>query len=161
MKNKNVKLLLVPHDIEDNIVKDTITRLKKHGLTWSLYSETVNSNAQVLVLNTMGLLSRTYYYANCAYIGGGFNSGLHNTLEAAVYNIPVTFYGTDYHKYNEAIDLLGLEAATNVTNEEELLRAFNTYLSDTLLRTAISEKLKLFFEKNSNVTGRVLNSIKF
>ena len=60
----------------------------------------------VLILNTMGMLSRSYSYANLAYVGGGFNDGIHNILEPAVFYIPVSFFGSDFHKFNEAVDLI-------------------------------------------------------
>lgn len=156
----NVKLLLVPHDIEENLIKDTKNKLKQRNLSYSLFTdEQIDNNAQVLLLNTVGLLSRTYFYANCAYIGGGFNGGLHNTLEAAVYGVPVTFYGDQYINYNEAVGLIKIGAAKNVYNANDLSDLFRAYLTDKTLQQAISEKLEVFFSENSNSTEKVLKSI--
>lgn len=92
-------------------------------------------------------------------IGGCFDSGLHNTLEPAVYGIPVAFYGNDYEKYNEAVDLIKLGIAVNVANSEELLDVFNTFLADNYPIGEVKEKLSTYFESNANVTAKVLASI--
>jgi len=100
-----------------------------------------------------------YYYADCAYIGGCFDSGLHNTLEPSVYGIPITFYGNDYEKYNEAVDLIKLGTAVNVANSEELLDVFDTFLGNNYPINEVKEKLNTYFESNANVTAKVLAAI--
>ncbi len=159
LKNANIKLILVPHNIDESSIAETINQLKEHQLSYSLYTESINNEAQLLIVNTMGLLSKMYYYADCAYIGGCFDSGLHNTLEPAVYGIPVAFYGNDYEKYNEAVDLIKLGIAVNVANSEELLDVFNTFLADNYPIGEVKEKLSTYFESNANVTAKVLASI--
>ena len=127
----------------------------------ALYTETTGKDSKIIVLNVMGLLAKTYFYADVAYIGGGFNGGIHNCLEAAVYNVPVTFYGEEYIKFNEAVDLIELGAAINVKNNDELLIAFNNFLKDEKIRDGISKKINNFFESNLNITDKILSSIKF
>lgn len=155
----DTKLVIVPHNIEDALIKDTITKLKKHQLTYSLFTENINENTHVLVLNTMGLLSRSYHYAKIAYIGGGFDSGIHNCLEPAVYGIPVTFYGNDFSKYNEAVDLVNMGVAINVNSAEELKKAWTNSLQSENSDT--SKKLQAYFNENSNVSERIFSQIKF
>lgn len=159
LKNTNTKLILVPHNIDDNSISETVNQLKEHQVNYSLYTESINNEAQVLVVNTMGLLSKMYYYADCAYIGGCFDSGLHNTLEPSVYGIPITFYGNDYEKYNEAVDLIKLGTAVNVANSEELLDVFDTFLGNNYPINEVKEKLNTYFESNANVTAKVLAAI--
>ncbi len=161
LNSPNIKLVIVPHDIEDSLIKETISKLNKHQLKYSLFTETINENAQVLVLNTMGLLSRSYHYANQAYIGGGFNGGIHNCLEPAVFGIPVTFSGNDFAKYNEAIDLINLKAATNVNSAAELEKAWLDFFNSQQSSRKISENLNAYFESNSKVTERILKQIMF
>jgi 3-deoxy-D-manno-octulosonic-acid transferase len=161
--------------VDDKSIAETTALLNEHKVSYSLYMQTINNNAQVLVVNTMGLLSKMYYYADCAYIGGSFDGGLHNTLEAAVYGIPVVFYGDDYQNYNEAVDLLKLGTATTVANSDELANVFNTFLNfspypspqergvSPLLgdgREVLKEKLNLFFETHANATSKVLEALK-
>lgn len=160
MEEEPVKLVLVPHDIEEGLLQETISKLEKHQLPYSLFTGTIDITARVLVLNTMGLLSKSYYYADQAYIGGGFNGGIHNCLEAAVYGIPVTFYGENYVKYNEAVDLINMQAAVNVNSDGELKSVW-THFFEPARKKEISEMLEHYFETNANVTGRILQHIKF
>jgi 3-deoxy-D-manno-octulosonic-acid transferase len=157
----NTKLIIVPHDIEEDLLKETISKLDKHRLTYSLFSETINNDSQVLVLNTMGLLSKSYHYANQAYIGGGFDGGIHNCLEPAVYGIPVTFYGNDFQKYNEAVDLVNLKVAVNVNSIIELKKAWAGFIETQASSNEISEKLHAYFEANSKSTEKILVKIRF
>jgi 3-deoxy-D-manno-octulosonic-acid transferase len=161
MNFPDTKLIIVPHDIEEKLIKDTISKINKYKLSFCLYTEKIDPNAQVLVLNTMGLLSKSYYYASQAYIGGGFDSGIHNCLEPAVFGIPVTFYGNDFTKYNEAVDLVNLKTAININSSDELKKAWSEFSSQQQTSNKIQENLRAYFEANSNVTQRVLSKIKF
>lgn len=160
IKNENVKLLLVPHDIHEKYVNDTVTMLNKTSLSYSLFTETINNQADVLVLNTMGLLSKSYFYADCAYIGGGFSGGLHNCLEASVYGVPVTFYGDQYSRYNEVFELLNLKAAISVKDEASLEKAFRSFLFGNN-QQLVKQKLEIYFNSNHDISGKILNRIKF
>jgi len=73
----------------------------------------------------MGILSTVYQYGDIAYIGGGFGLGLHNTLEAAAFGLPVIF-GPNYQKFNEAIDLIDHGAAFSIKNQEEFEKCMET-----------------------------------
>lgn len=156
----DTKLIIVPHDIEASLLKDTVSKLKKHGLSYCLLTEGIDTNAKVLVLNTMGLLSKSYHYASVAYIGGGFNGGIHNCLEAAVYGVPVLFYGKDFHKYNEAVELTELKAAFNVNSIKELSESLRFSL-DEKHAAAIASRLDSYFESKGNVTQKILSQIIF
>lgn len=156
----NTKLMIVPHDIEDTLIKDTIAKLNKHKLNHSLFTGGVDANAQVLVLNTMGLLSKSYHYADVAYIGGGFDGGIHNCLEASVYGIPVSFYGEDYVKYNEAVDLVNLQLANNVNSAGELKSVWHHFFEKQDPKT-IAEQLQTYFDQHSRSTDRILSKISF
>lgn len=161
MNSPEVKLVLVPHDIEEKLIRDTISKLKRHQLSYCLFTEGIDVSAQVLVLDAMGLLSKSYYYANQAYIGGGFNGGIHNCLEPSVFGIPVTFSGSDFIKYNEAVDLVNLKTAANVNSISELKKAWLDFFVQQQSSNQIQEKLQAYFESNSNVTQRILIQIKF
>ena len=86
-------------------------------------------NAQVLLVDTMGLLSSIYPFGQVAYIGGGFGVGIHNTIEAAAYGKPVIF-GPNYDHFREAKGLIENGAARSIKNYSELEAAFNTALAN-------------------------------
>ena len=83
----------------------------------------------VLLVDNIGMLSAIYQYAHIAYIGGGFGAGIHNTLEAAAFGLPVIF-GPRYEKFQEAKDLIGLGAAISINSEAELSAAFSKLQKD-------------------------------
>jgi 3-deoxy-D-manno-octulosonic-acid transferase len=161
LNDPTVKLMIVPHDIEAHLLKETISKLNKYQFSFSLFTGPFDPNAQVLVLNTMGLLAKSYHYADQAYIGGGFDGGIHNCLEAAVYGIPVTFYGEDYVKFNEAVDLINLQCAVNVNSIGELRNVWHTFFEKQKNSNELSEKLKAYFDSHSQVTERILRHINF
>lgn len=162
-KIPDFKLILVPHSVDEKSISNVRSLLEKNELTYSLYSEQKPElKTNVLIVDAMGLLSKIYHYASVAYIGGGFNSGIHNILEPAVYLKPVMFYGgDDYHKFNEAIDLLNMGAAINVADTVQLQNALNVWISNKNETKEIESKLHAYFQKNSGTTERVLNFIKW
>jgi 3-deoxy-D-manno-octulosonic-acid transferase len=160
LNDKEVKLLVAPHNVDERSIRDTIGRINEKGLSYSLFSSPAQNNASIMVMDAMGILSRAYYYGDCAYVGGGFNNGLHNTIEPAVYGIPVIFYGNDYNRYNEAADLVSIGAARNVNSAKELDEALKTFLYNQVVRQKIAASLEQLFRKNMNVTGRVIAAIQ-
>lgn len=159
----NVKLIFAPHNIDQKSIQNLEQQLSKNNLPYSMYSKQMfEPEKQILIVDAMGLLSKLYHYADVAYIGGGFNSGIHNCLEPAVYFKPIVFYGgDDFHKYNEAVDLLKMGAAKNISSEIELQKALEFFLSDEKTTSEISNKLDVYFQKNSGTTERVLGFINW
>jgi 3-deoxy-D-manno-octulosonic-acid transferase len=91
-------------------------------------------------------------------VGGGFGAGIHNTLEAAVYGLPVAF-GTKYHKFKEACDLIELGVGRSVKNEAELKAWFNELKTDADYLVRLSAIAKVYVNQNKNVTEKVVKSI--
>ena len=90
-----------------------------------VYKENINNN-NVLILDNIGVLSNVYKYGELAYIGGGFNAGIHNILEAAAFGLPIIF-GPNYQKFKEAKDLIALKGAKSITNYSELESTINSF----------------------------------
>jgi len=159
-KNLNlfdVKFIIVPHDVEEKNIIKLSNLLAKNNFAFSLYSQQkLKNDAPILIVDTIGVLSKIYHYASVSYIGGGLNEGIHNCLEPAVYFKPVIFYGNDYHKFNEATELIALKAAKNISSAEELTVELKNYLNNTTALNEIQSNLKLYFEKKSGTTKKVL-----
>ncbi|RZK49865.1 MAG: 3-deoxy-D-manno-octulosonic acid transferase [Pedobacter sp.] len=118
--NPKWKCILAPHEVNDTHIKEILAQFK-NAITYSEsknLSPTSIAAAQVLVIDNIGLLSKLYPYGKIAYIGGGFGVGIHNTLEAAAYGIPV-FFGPKHQKFQEAQDLLRIGAAASIKNSAE------------------------------------------
>lgn len=130
-ENPSVKLILAPHDISESHIESIIKLLKNNFVrfTQAKTSETVKFNC--LIVDTIGLLSSIYQYANIAYIGGGFGNGIHNTLEAAVWNVPVVF-GPNYKKFREARELINIGGGFSVSNYDELKSNLDILFKDNI-----------------------------
>lgn len=114
-----VKLILAPHEIHHTHISAIEKQLKTPYALFSKAREMNYAQARVLIIDNIGMLSSLYRYGQVAYIGGGFGVSIHNTLEAAVYGIPVLF-GPQYHKFQEARDLLLCNGARTFLLYEEL-----------------------------------------
>jgi len=161
IKEKGVKLIIVPHEVEPRYTINTIKKINELGIKYALYSQDLHDEADILILDAMGLLSKIYKYADAAYVGGGFNGGLHNILEPGVFEIPVAFYGEHYVKYNEAVDLLALNVLTKVDSAKQLKETIKKQLFDETYREMVKSKVQQYFNENGHVTQKVLHSIQF
>ncbi|MGL4292421.1 MAG: 3-deoxy-D-manno-octulosonic acid transferase, partial [Bacteroidales bacterium] len=105
-RHPEMKLIIAPHEIHESHLTDIIGKLKRPYVKFSQLNEENAKQADCLLIDCIGLLSSIYRYGNAAYIGGGFGVGIHNVLEAAVYDIPVVF-GPNYSRFREACNLVG------------------------------------------------------
>ncbi len=125
-----VKFIIVPHEVD----AERITKLAKAlPCGSSLITKTDDENFchnQVLIINTIGMLSSLYRYATLAHIGNGFGSGIHNTLEAAVYGVPVIF-GPNYHKFQEAKDLIECGGGFSFHDTSSFLQLCNSLIKNS------------------------------
>jgi 3-deoxy-D-manno-octulosonic-acid transferase len=183
VKNSAVKIVIAPHEIK----KDHIFKLQQLFPDCVLYSELKNLfapgevktssiwssineqqekdlqkklvDAKTLIIDSMGLLSKLYYYATVTYVGGGFKSGIHNTLEAVVYGKPVLF-GPKYQKFKEAKDLMTEGAAFSVANAEELKIKMDHLLNDPSELSKAGTAAKNYVENNTGATAKILQFIQ-
>jgi len=124
-ENPQYNYIIAPHEMHH------ISHLQKQTgaqLFSTLNTENINSN-NVLIIDSIGILSSIYQYANIAYIGGGFGSGIHNILEAITFGLPVIF-GPNYKKFNEAKDLIAVGGSISIANYQELnlaIKHFNIF----------------------------------
>jgi len=111
---------------------------------------------QILIIDNIGMLSSLYQFGKVAYIGGGFGVGIHNTLEAAAFGLPVIF-GPEYDKFQEAKDLIALGAAQSISNANELNTAFEQFEGDE----QAGAKAKAYVADKKGATAQILNRIDF
>lgn len=114
------KFIIAPHEINESHLQELQERFPR-SVRFTHWEE--GHQSQILVINNIGMLSRLYQYGDIAYIGGGFGAGIHNTLEAAAFGLPILF-GPKYRKFQEAKDLIKIGAAKSVQNLAELQSAF-------------------------------------
>jgi len=114
----NVKFIIAPHEVHEGHISELIQKFKVPVCRYSQINGTIPVEARVLIIDTIGVLSAIYRYGSVAYIGGGFGKGIHNTLEAATYGIPVIF-GPNHKKFKEALDLIAAGAGFNINTGDD------------------------------------------
>ena len=116
------------------------------------------SNLKSIVIDNIGMLSSLYAYGDIAYIGGGFGAGIHNTLEAAAFGLPVIF-GPNYEKFNEARELITLKAGFSIANETQLKGIVDTLITDEAFYNITSKKTREYVEGKIGATGIIMGMI--
>ena len=129
-QNKHkMRFIIAPHEISANHIGALMQRAGKSAVRFSETNVEEVATAEILIIDSIGMLSQLYQYGTIAYIGGGFGVGIHNILEASAFGLPV-FMGPNYHKFNEAKELIELEGAFEVTKPDELIKKVNRLLND-------------------------------
>jgi len=123
------KFVIAPHEVNPQSLERVCSALEKPYTLYSTATPEELANAEVLIVDGYGYLVSVYRYGMLAYVGGGFTSGIHSTLEPAAFGLPVIF-GPDYQKFQEAHDMLSLGAATCINNYEELEMQIDSYRSN-------------------------------
>lgn len=152
------KFIFAPHEIgEDKI--DKLMSLLPAGQTvrFSTISQLTSAH-RILVIDNIGMLSSLYQYADVAYIGGGFGAGIHNTLEAAAFGLPVIF-GPNYQKFKEAKDLIALKAGISISNLEELTKAAALLMNDAAYRNFAGKESENYVANNIGATETIVRYI--
>jgi len=154
--SSNEKFIIAPHNINEKTIQDLQQSLLKKTI---LFSDKVKDNsAQVLIINTIGILTKIYSYADVAYIGGGFGVGIHNILEPASFGIPLII-GPNYHKFQEAVDLVRLKGCKVVEIKEDLIAELTTLYKDENYRLKKEKTTKSYIEKNIGASQIIMNFI--
>ncbi len=157
-KYPDIKFIFAPHEIGGDRIAGLISKLGDRGVKYSECNEDTDfNNIQVLVLDTMGMLSSVYQYAKWGYIGGGFGKGIHNTLEAATFGLPIAF-GPNHLKFKEACDLISLGGACSVSSTDELDRWFSA-LQNPEVRKDIGLKTLDFTTRRRGATSLITKTI--
>ena len=162
-QHTGAKLILVPHEIDEEHIHAIFNLYKGRVVKYSTISAmpsnmsrlNILQHAQVMVIDTIGLLSSIYRFGQVAYIGGGFGVGIHNTIEAAVYGVPVIF-GPSYHHFREAKGLIDASAARSIKNYNELEAALTTAFEQHEL---IGAKAAEYVESEIGATDRIYHAI--
>ncbi len=152
----NVRLILVPHEISENHIQ-SIQHLYPNAVRWT-QREQVNTHTNVLIVDAIGMLSSIYRYGHVAIIGGGFGKGIHNTLEAAVWKIPVLF-GPNYHKFDEAIALIEQNGGYHFDNEKQLHDRLNQFKNQPQYRETCGNNAYSFVMSSKGATALILEWI--
>ncbi len=154
----NLKVVFAPHEVTQANMNRLEQLLKTSHIRFSKAEENEVVRFQVLIIDSIGLLSSLYRYGNLAYIGGGFGVGIHNILEAATFGLPVIF-GPNYEKFKEAVDLKNLGGSFPVQNIQQFESTLNDFLADNSKLAEASAVCKNYVEKNVGSTNFIIKKV--
>lgn len=157
-KSNGLKLIIAPHEVSVANINRIQQLLKKRAICFSKAHISDIDTYDVLIIDSIGILSSLYQYGNIAYIGGGFGVGIHNILEAATFKLPVLF-GPNYKKFKEAVDLVNEKGAFPICNFVELESILNKLLSNKNKLKDASNICVKYIEKNVGATKLIINKV--
>lgn len=148
-KNSNQKIIIAPHDISENHLKNIESQLKNTFLRYSNLDKITNE--KIIIIDNIGLLSSLYQYTDIAIVGGGFTGKLHNILEAATFGIPILF-GPIHHRFQEANEFISAGAAYTFFDQKSLDENLNSLLKNEEKRKKSGETALKIVQKNIGAT---------
>ena len=159
-EHKDWRLLIAPHVIAEEHLKLILSLIKgKKVVRYTQTTPKEAADADVLIIDCFGLLSSMYNYGDVAYIGGGFGVGIHNTLEAAVWNMPVIF-GPNNKKFQEAQGLLKSGGGFEINTYEDFSGLMSSLMNDEAFLKQAGDKAGAFVAHLAGATDKVLASVK-
>ncbi|RAR47764.1 3-deoxy-D-manno-octulosonic acid transferase [Flavobacterium lacus] len=164
--SENVKFIIAPHNIKSEQILELQKSITKKSILFSEWESNVQTGRDlslreydVFIINTIGILTKIYNYADIAYVGGGFgNPGVHNILEPATFGIPIVI-GPNYSHFAEATALVNMEGCISISNQNELNETFSNLLSNEDIRYEKGHICNTFVQMNKGATDAILNHL--
>ena len=160
---ENVKFIIAPHNIKSEQILDLQKSITKNSILYSDSVQTEHSPSlqeyNVFIIDTIGILTKIYSYADIAYVGGGFgNPGVHNILEPATFGIPIII-GPNYSHFAEAIALVNMDGCISISNQNDLQDAFSNLIFNKDIRLEKGHICSTFVQMNKGATSIILDHI--
>ncbi|GAA4065712.1 glycosyltransferase N-terminal domain-containing protein [Flavobacterium cheonanense] len=154
-----IKFIIAPHNIKAEQISNLKSQITKTSVLFSEKSTIDLSNFNVFIIDTIGILTKIYSYADIAYVGGGFgNPGVHNILEPATFGVPIII-GPNYSHFAEATALVHQEGCISISNQNELNEAFDNLISNEDVRHEKGHICSTFVQMNKGATDVILKHI--
>ena len=159
-------LIIAPHVIDEEHLQEIEKKLQGWNVT--RYTSLAANNAsswrgtggEALIVDCFGLLSSIYRYADVTYVGGGFGVGIHNTLEAAVWDVPVIF-GPNNQKFQEAQGLKAQGGGFEITGYEDFERLMKRFETDAEFLSTAGQQAGAYVSRQSGATRKILSDLQF
>ena len=156
MNEGKLKFIVAPHEIHEDQIQNLQRALAVKSIRYSQAAGENPEEANVLIIDNVGMLSRLYRYGEFAYVGGAFGKGLHNILEAACYGMPVLFGNRNYEKFQEAIDLINRGGAFPVEDFPDLKKKYELLnVPETFLLAC--EVCRQYVLENTGATEKIMD----
>lgn len=157
--NHKVKFIIAPHNIKPEQISNLQSQITKKAVLFSEMKGKSLSDFNVFIIDTIGILTKIYSYADIAYVGGGFgNPGVHNILEPATFGVPIVI-GPNYSHFAEATALVHQEGCLSIKNQSELHQAFDLLLQNQDERHEKGHICSTFVQMNKGATATILQHI--
>jgi 3-deoxy-D-manno-octulosonic-acid transferase len=155
----NVKFIIAPHNIKEEQIQQLKNSITKKTVLFSEKEGKQLADFDVFIIDTIGILTKIYSYADIAYVGGGFgNPGVHNVLEPATFGVPIVI-GPNYSHFAEAIALVNMDACVSVNNQKELNEALENLINNDDIRNEKGHMCSTFVQMNKGATAIILKNI--
>jgi 3-deoxy-D-manno-octulosonic-acid transferase len=158
-KELNLKYIIAPHDTSPGRIQFIIEKLDQKVLRYSELNDGNASLADILIIDSVGILSQLYRYATVAFIGGGYAGGIHNIQEPVTFGIPV-FFGPNYQKFREARDLVAIGGAFSITTSGELFAEVKEITENPEEHKRLSAICKKYVEENRGATEKIVRYVE-
>ena len=158
--SENLKFIIAPHETNNNHINSIKSKLTTPTVLFSEKNNEILKSYNVFIVDTIGLLSKIYSYADIAYVGGGMGkTGLHNILEPSTFNIPVVI-GKNYKKFPEAITMTKEAGVISIKNKEDLDKTFNTLIKSNQKREFLGNQNQKFVKNNKGAVVQIMDYIR-
>ena len=155
----NIKFIIAPHNIKEDQIQNLKNSITKKTVLFSEKEGKQLADFDIFIIDTIGILTKIYSYADIAYVGGGFgNPGVHNVLEPATFGVPILI-GPNYSHFAEAIALVNMEACVSVNNQKELNEALENLIRNNAIRNEKGHMCSTFVQMNKGATAIILKNI--
>ena len=159
MNTFNVKFIIAPHNIKSEQILNLKNSITKKTVLFSEKEGKSLADFDVFIIDTIGILTKIYSYADIAYVGGGFgNPGVHNILEPATFGVPIVI-GSNYSHFAEATALVNMNGCLSVSNQKELNEAFENLIQNEDIQHEKGHICSTFVQMNKGATTIILKHI--
>lgn len=153
---KEAKFIIAPHNIKPEQIAGLVESIQKKSILFSEKEGKDLRDYAVMIVDTIGILTKIYSYADIAYVGGGFgNPGVHNLLEPATFGVPIV-HGPHYSHFAEATALVEMGACAVIDDANSLLMAFDLLISDAAIRAEKGHIAETFVQMNRGAVDRIM-----
>jgi 3-deoxy-D-manno-octulosonic-acid transferase len=151
--------VIAPHKTDARSIEALQKSIRRNTVLYSRREDTSLREVDILIVDTIGLLTQIYRYADLAYVGGGFATGLHNTLEPAVFGIPVLI-GPRYRGFREAEELVAAGGIRVVEDQTDFASQAGELMIDSKLRMELGQVNTAYIEKNKGASNQIMAGIR-
>lgn len=156
----DLKFIIAPHNIKSNQIQQFVNQIHKKTVLFSEKDTKDLSAFEILIVDTIGLLSKIYSYADIAYVGGAMGTtGLHNILEPAVFGVPVII-GKNYKKFPEAFEMIANGGVISIKNQDELQENLDLLLKNSQKRHEFGQLNSTFIRKNKGAVIQIITFVR-